>query len=79
VIILFPLLWRTEASTGLSSFLLSSIWFVDCIMDILNFLPSIHLWVSTYHVCSFVSGLHNSWLYFLVPSVDLQMSWSHCL
>jgi hypothetical protein len=34
--------------------------------------------VNTYHVYTFGSGLPNSAWYFLVPSICLQMSWSHC-
>jgi hypothetical protein len=60
VIILFPLLSRTEASTLLSSFFLSFMWSVNCIVGILSFLPNIHLSVRTYHVCSFVTGLPHS-------------------
>ena len=49
---LFPLWSRTEVCTLLSSFLLSVMWSVSCIMDIPCSLPGIHLSVSTYHVCS---------------------------
>jgi hypothetical protein len=35
--ILFPLLRRTEASTLLSSFFLSFMWSVKCILGILRF------------------------------------------
>jgi len=62
VIILFPLLRRTDASTLWSSFFLSCIWFVGCIMGILSFWANSHLSVSAYCVCSFVSGLsHSGW------------------
>jgi hypothetical protein len=37
----------------------------------LSFWVSIHLLVSKYHVCSFVSGLPYSWWYFLIPSICL--------
>ena len=60
LIILFPLLSRTEASTLWSSFLLSFMWSVSCIMGIPCSLPNIHLSVSTYHVCSFVTELPHS-------------------
>jgi len=56
--ILFPLLGRTEASTVWSSFFLSFCEFF------LGYSPSfwanIHLSVSAYHVCSFVTGLPHS-------------------
>jgi hypothetical protein len=55
--ILFPLLCRIEASTLWSSLFLSSIWFVNCIMGILSIWTNTDLSVSTYHVCSFVTGL----------------------
>jgi hypothetical protein len=61
LIILFPLLNRTEASTLWSSFL-SVLWFVSWIVGILSLLPNIHLSERTYHVCSFVTGLpHSGW------------------
>jgi hypothetical protein len=60
VIILFPLLRKTEAPTLWSSFFLSFLWSVSCIMGILSFFPKIRLPVSTYHVCSFVTGLPHS-------------------
>jgi hypothetical protein len=53
VSILFPLLRRTEASTLWSSFFLSFIWSVSCILGFLSFLPNIYLSLSAYHVCSF--------------------------
>ena len=40
-----------------SSFLLSFMWSVKCILGILSFWANIHLPVSAYHVCSFVIGL----------------------
>ena len=50
------------------SFFLYFICSVSCIMGILClFLANIYLLVSTYHVCSFVTGLLHSG-YFLVPS-----------
>jgi hypothetical protein len=42
----------------LSSFFLLFIWSVDCTIDIVSFWASIHLLVSTYHLCSFVFRLH---------------------
>jgi hypothetical protein len=77
VIIFFPFLSNSEVSTFSSSFF-NFIWFVSCIMDILSFGASIHLSVSIYHVCSFVTGLPHSGWYFLDPSICLQTSWSHC-
>ena len=54
------LLRRTEASTLWSSFLLSFIWSVSCIVGIPSFCSIIHLSVSTYHLCSFVTNLPHS-------------------
>jgi len=58
--ILFSLLRRTEASTLWSSFFVSFIWSVNCILDILSFGANIHLSVSACLVCSFVIGLPHS-------------------
>jgi hypothetical protein len=71
--ILFPYLRRTEAPTFWSSFFLSFMWSVNCILVIPSFWVNIHLWVSAYHVYSFVIGLPHS-----VPSICLRISWSHC-
>ena len=60
MIILFPLLCRIEAFTLCSSFFLSFIWSVNCILGIKNFWANIHLLVNPYHVCSFVPGLSHS-------------------
>jgi hypothetical protein len=51
--ILFLLLRRTEALILWSSFFLSFMWYVNCILGILSFWANIHLSVSVYHVCSF--------------------------
>jgi hypothetical protein len=61
---LFPLLRITEASTLWSSYFLSLMWSVNCILGILNFWANIHFSVSAYHVCSFVTGLPHSGCYF---------------
>jgi hypothetical protein len=74
-IIFVPLSMNED--TCWSSFFLDSIWFVGYIAGILNFLANIHLSMSTYHVCSFVSRLPYSGWYFLVPSICLQISWSY--
>ena len=58
--ILFPLLRRTKASTLWSSFFLSFMWSVNCILGILSFWANIHLLVSAYYLCSFVIGLLHS-------------------
>jgi hypothetical protein len=58
--ILLPLLRRTKASTLWSSFFLSYMWSVNCILGILSFGANIYLSVSAYHVCSFVTGLPHS-------------------
>ena len=57
---------------------LKFIWSVCCIMGIVSFWANIHVLVSTYHVCSFVTGLPHSGWYFLVLPICLQISWSHC-
>jgi hypothetical protein len=57
VIILFPFYEGFEASSLAFHFLKSSKWFVGYIVSILSFGGNIHLSVSVYHVCSFVSGL----------------------
>jgi hypothetical protein len=54
------LLRRTKAPTLWSSFLLSFMWPMNCILGIWNFWANIHLSVSVYHVCSFVNGLPHS-------------------
>ena len=45
---LFPLLSRTETFTFWSSFLLSFMWSMSCIVSVPPSLPNIHLSVSTY-------------------------------
>jgi hypothetical protein len=60
VIILSPLLSRTEASTLWFSFFLSFTWSVNCILGIPSFWANIHLSVSACHVYSFASGLPHS-------------------
>jgi len=73
-----PLLRRNEACTFWSSFFLSFIWSVNCILGILSYWTNIHLSVTVYHLCSFVAGLPPSEWYFLVSSICLRISWSHC-
>jgi hypothetical protein len=58
--ILIPILTRTEVSTLWSSFFLRFMWFVNCILSILNFWANIHLLVSADHVGSFVIDLPHS-------------------
>jgi hypothetical protein len=58
--IFYPLLRRTKASTHWSSFFLSFMWSVNCILGILSFWANILLSVTAYHVCSFVTGLPHS-------------------
>ena len=58
--ILFPLLRRSEASTLWSSFSLSFRWSITHILGIPSFWANIHLSVSAYHLCSFVTGLPHS-------------------
>jgi hypothetical protein len=54
--ILYSLLRRIVVSTLWSSFSLSFMGFVNCILGISSFCSNIHLSVSEYHVCSFVTG-----------------------
>jgi len=76
VYFLFPLLRRTEASTLWSPFL-SFMWSMGYILGNPSLGVNINLLVSAYHVCSFLTGLPRSG-YFLVPSICLWISWSHC-
>jgi hypothetical protein len=55
--ILLLLLRRTEVSILWSSFLLSFMLSVNCILGIPSFWANIHLAVSVYHVYSFMTGL----------------------
>ena len=50
--ILFSFLKNTGSSTFWSSFFLSFMWSVNCILVILRFGANIHLSVSAYHMCS---------------------------
>ena len=76
--ILFPLLKRIKEPTLWSSFFLSFMWSVNCFLGVPSFWVNIHISVSAYHVCSFVIGLPHSRWYFLVSSICLRISWSHC-
>jgi hypothetical protein len=58
--ILFPILRRSKVSTLWTSLYLSFMCFVNCILGILRIWANISLSVSTYHVCSFVTGLPHS-------------------
>jgi hypothetical protein len=53
-------------------------WSVNCIVSSPRFWVNIHISVSACNVCSFVTGLPHSGWYFLVPSISLRISWSHC-
>ena len=57
MVVLIHLLRKIKVSTLWSSFFLSFMLSVNCIMGILSFWANIHLSWSTYHVCSFVIGL----------------------
>jgi hypothetical protein len=57
--ILVPLLRRTDAPTPWTSFFLSFVWSVNCILGILRFYDNIHLSVSAYCVCSFLLSYLN--------------------
>jgi hypothetical protein len=76
--ILLPLQRWTEASTLWSSFFLSFIWSLNCILGITRFRANLHLSMSAYHLCSFVIWLPHSGWYFLVLFICLGISWSHC-
>jgi hypothetical protein len=54
--ILLPLLRRTKVSILWSSFFLSFIWSVNCILGTPSFWTNIHLSVIAYHVYSFWLG-----------------------
>ena len=58
--ILFPLLRSTEASTFWSSFFLGFVWSLNRILGIPNFWANIHLSVSTYCVCFYVTESPHS-------------------
>jgi len=78
VIILFSFLCRNKKSTLWSSFFLSCICLVGCVVSTVSFRANHHLSGSAYHVCSFVTGLSHWGWYFLVLSICLQISWHHC-
>jgi hypothetical protein len=59
--ILFPCLRRVEVTTLWSSFFLSFMCFMNCILGIPSFWANIHLSISAYHVCSFVIGLPHKY------------------
>jgi hypothetical protein len=73
MLILFHLLNRTKASTLWSSFLLSVIWSMSCIVGIPCSLSNIYL-----SVCSFVTQLPHSEWYFLDTPICLWILWNHC-
>jgi hypothetical protein len=75
MVILFPLLRRTEAPKFLYSFL-TFIWSMSCMVGTLSFWTSIYVSMNTYNVCPFESGLYHTGWYFLVPSICLHNSWS---
>jgi hypothetical protein len=58
--ILLSLIRRTEAHKIWSSFFLSFMWSVNCILGILSIWANSHLSMNAYHVCSFVIGLPHS-------------------
>ena len=76
--ILFYLLRMNEAGKLWLSFFLSFICSVNIILGIRWVKDNIHISVSTYHVCTFVTGLHHSGWYFLVPPISKRISWIHC-
>jgi hypothetical protein len=57
---------------------LSFMWSLSWIMSILTFGANIYLSVRTYYVYPFGCRLPYSTWYFLVPSICLWISWSHC-
>jgi hypothetical protein len=76
--ILIPHLRKTKVIILWSPFFLSFICSVNCTLGILSFWGNIHLSLSIYYVCSFVTGLFHSKWCFLVPSICLRISWIHC-
>jgi hypothetical protein len=64
-----PTLW--------SSFILSFMWSMDCILGIWRFWANIHLSVSAYHVCSFVIGLSHSYSYSIIFLGNEERLWSY--
>ena len=76
--ILFYLLRMNEAGKLWLSFFLSFICSVNIILGIRWVKDNIHISVSTYHVCAFVTGLTHSGWYFLVPPISKRISWIHC-
>ena len=52
--ILFPYLRKTKESKLWSSFFLSFMWSVSCILGLISFCANIHLSVSAHHDCLFV-------------------------
>jgi hypothetical protein len=72
---LFPILSEFEEFILGSSSLLSFLWSVSCIMDILNILAYIHLSGSTYYTYPFGRGLPHSGWYVRVLFICLQNSW----
>jgi hypothetical protein len=59
----FPFLRRPEAPTCWSSFLLSFMWSMNCILNIPSFWANIHLSVSAYHVCSYLTQDDIFWFH----------------
>jgi len=49
-----------------------------CILGNSSIWANSHLSMSAYHVCFSMIGLPHSGWYFLVPSICLWISWSHC-
>jgi hypothetical protein len=76
--VLFPLLRNIESSIFWSSFFLSFIWSVNCILGIASFVANIHLSLSAYHVLSFMTQLPHTGWYFIVPSISLKFSLIYC-
>lgn len=72
---LFPLLCGIEESSFDSSFLLTFLQSLVCIMVNLYFLANIHLPLNTYPACHFGPGFPYSGWYFPVPSICLQNLW----
>ena len=63
-----------EAFTFWSSFFLSFLWSVNCILGIPNLWANNDLSVSTSHVCSLVTGLPYSGWYFLLDIFFIYIS-----
>ena len=75
--ILFPLLRRTEISTVWSSFFLSFMWSVNCILGILNFWANIHLSVNM-HLKWLICTCYPQHIHSLMPGTSQILTCLRC-